>query len=57
MEGSREQNTTLIIRQIVRGLGRDLNTHSPILLEVTAKAILIKDLENAKSGNGSEVIR
>jgi len=38
-------------------MGRDLNTHSPILLKVTVKVTLIEDLENAKSGNGSKVIR
>ncbi len=38
-------------------MGRDLNNHLPILLEVTVKVSLEQDYKNAKRRNGSQVIR
>jgi hypothetical protein len=38
-------------------MGRDLEKHSPVLLEVIAKVSLVKDYKNAERGNSSQIIR
>lgn len=38
-------------------MGRDLNNHLPVLLEVTTKIALEKDCKIAKRNNRSQIIR